>query len=279
MFERPDAPDDLTVVVVSLVGGAALAQCLAALPRQATRIVVGRGARPEDATSPVPALRLAALRAAQTPYVAFIEDTAVPGPNWAQGLRAVLAGSGAAAAAGPIVISPGLSARGRALGLSEYARFQSAETEQASALPGLAFGVARDTALSVLGDQAEGLVEGDLFRRLVAAGQTVRTSSARVCYAAEHEQGARLKTRFQHGRLFAGRRFDKTMLARRLGYAAGAVALPVVMVRRALRNPARELRVWPGVVGWLCLLSLAWSAGEVVGYLSGGVGDAAESWA
>lgn len=280
MFERTDVPDDLTVVVVSLVGGAALDACLGALTPQASRItVVGRGA-PDQTGSvlPVPVLRMAALRAAQSPYVAFIEDTAMPDANWAQGLRTALAGSDALAAAGPILISPRLSARGRALGLSEYARFQSTETGRASALPGLAFAVARGAALSVLGDPPEGLVEGDLFRRLVAAGRTVGASQATVVYTAEHEQGARLRTRFRHGRLFAGRRFPRTFLARRLTYAAGALALPPIMVRRALQGRPPELSVGPGVFGWLCLMSLAWSAGEVVGYLTGDVGDAAESW-
>lgn len=286
MFERPEEvrPDDLTVVVVSLVGGAALAACLAALAHQAARtIVVGRGAPgwAKDAETSVPALRMTALLAAETPYVAFIEDTAVPGPSWRQGLTLALAADGVAAVAGPITISPHLSARCRALGLSEYARFQPTGTEQpqAAALPGLAFAVARETVLPLLDDPAEGLVEGDLVRRLSEAGQSVRTSNAMaVCYAADHPQGARLRTRFQHGRLFAGRRFPRGFMARRLGYAAGTALLPVVMVRRALQGHPKALRVWPGVVLWLCLFSLAWSAGEFTGYLSGSVGDAAESW-
>lgn len=286
MFERPEEvrPDDLTVVVIALVGGAALAACLAALAHPAARtIVVGRGAPgwPADAETSVPALRMAALLAAETPYVAFIEDTAVPGTGWRQGLRDALARDGAAAVAGPITISPRLTARCRALGLSEYARFQPSGTEQppASALPGLAFAVARDAVLPLLDDQTEGLVEGDLFRRLIEAGKTVRTSNAMaVCYAADHAQGARLQTRFQHGRLFAGRRFPRAFVGRRLAFAAGAVLLPVVMVRRALKDHPKALRVWPGVALWLCLLSVAWSAGEFVGYLTGSVGDAAESW-
>lgn len=284
MFERPEEvrPDDLTVVVISLVGGAALATCLTALAHQAARtMVVGRGAPDwaEGAETSVPALRMAALKAAQTPYVAFIEDTAVPGPSWRQGLTLALAADGVGAVAGPITISPRLSARCRALGLSEYARFQPTDSEQAPALPGLAFAVARDAVLPLLEDETEGLVEDDLLRRLAEAGQSVRTSKAMaVCYAADHPQGARLRTRFQHGRLFAGRRFPRALLGRRLGYAAGTVLLPAVMVRRALQGHPKALRVWPGVVLWLCLFGLAWSAGEFTGYLSGGVGDAAENW-
>lgn len=285
MFERSEEArqDDLTVVVVSLVGDAALTTCLAALAPQAARImVVGRSAPgwAEDAEASVPALRLAALQAAQTPYVAFIEDTAVPTPGWTQGLRSAFA-EGAVAVAGPITISPLLSARCRALGLSEYARFQPTGNEHtgAAALPGLAFAVARDAVLPLVGDPAEGLVEGDLVRRLFEAGQSVRTSNAMaVCYAVDHAQGARLRTRFQHGRLFAGRRFRRTDLGHRLGYAAAAFLLPAVMVRRALKDHPKELRVWPGVVLWLCLLCAAWSAGEFTGYLTGSVGDAVESW-
>jgi hypothetical protein len=286
MFDRPEdaPPDDLTVVVVSLVGGAALEACLTALARQAARIVVvGRGA-PEavdHAKASVPVLRMNALLAAQTPYVAFIEDTAVPDAGWRRGLSAALAMDGTAAVAGPIIISPHLSPRGRALGLSEYARFSPTEMKQApaSGLPGLAFAVAREDVLPLLDKQTGGLIEADLFHRLIETGKTVRTSDAMsVCYAAEHEQGARLRTRFQHGRLFAGRRFPKALLGHRLGYAAGALFLPLVMIRRALRNPPQGLNVWPGVVLWLCLLSTAWSAGEFTGYLTGSVGDAAESW-
>lgn len=284
MFERPedDPPDDLTVVVVSLVGGAALEACLAALTRQAARIVVvGRGApdAADNARISVPALRMKALLAARTPYVAFIEDTAVPGGGWRRGLSAAFAVDGTAAVAGPITISPRLSARGRALGLSEYARFSPTETKQAPGLPGLAFAVAREVVLPLLDDQTDGLVEGDLFRRLMEAGMSVRSPDAMlVCYAAEHEQGARLQTRFQHGRLFAGRRFPKAFVGHRLGYASASLLLPVVMVRRALRDHPPALNVWPAVVPWLCLFSVAWSAGEFIGYLTGSVGDAAESW-
>ena len=286
MFERPEAPwpDDLTVVVVSLVGGAALEACLTALARQAARIVVvGRGASDtaDDAKTPVPVLRMKALVAARTPYVAFIEDTAVPGADWRRGLSAAFAMDGTAAVAGPITISPSLSSRGLALGLSEYARFSPKEMKQdpASGLPGLAFAVARDAVLPLLDDQTGGLIEGDLFRCLMETGKTVRTSDAMsVCYAAEHEQGARLRTRFQHGRLFAGRRFPKALLVRRLGHAAGCLLLPAAMIHRTLRDRPQGLKVWPGAVLWLCLLSTAWSAGEFTGYLTGSVGDAAESW-
>lgn len=286
MFERPEAPspDDLTVVVVSLVGGAALEACLTALARQADRIVVvGRGASDtaDDAKTPVPVLRMKALVAARTPYVAFIEDTAVPGADWRRGLSAAFAMDGTAAVAGPITISPSLSSRGLALGLSEYARFSPNGMKQDPAwgLPGLAFAVARDAVLPLLDNQTGGLIEGDLFRRLIETGKTVRTSDAMsVCYAAEHEQGARLRTRFQHGRLFAGRRFPKALLVRRLGHAAGCLLLPAAMIHRALRDRPQGLNVWPGAVLWLCLLSTAWSAGEFTGYLTGSVGDAAESW-
>lgn len=286
MFERPEtrSPDDLTVVVVSLVGGAALKACLTALACQADRIVVvGRGASDtaDDAKTPVPVLRMKALVAARTPYVAFIEDTAVPGADWRRGLSAAFAMDGTAAVAGPITISPSLSSRGLALGLSEYARFSPKEMKQdpASGLPGLAFAVARDAVLPLLDDQTGGLIEGDLFRCLMETGKTVRTSDAMsVCYAAEHEQGARLRTRFQHGRLFAGRRFPKALLVRRLGHAAGCLLLPAAMIHRTLRDRPQGLKVWPGAVLWLCLLSTAWSAGEFTGYLTGSVGDAAESW-
>lgn len=286
MFERPEtpSPDDLTVVVVSLVGGAALKACLTALACQADRIVVvGRSASDtaDDAKTPVPVLRMKALVAARTPYVAFIEDTAVPGADWRRGLSAAFAMDETTAVAGPITISPSLSSRGLALGLSEYARFSPNEMKQdpASGLPGLAFAVARDAVLPLLDDQTGGLIEGDLFRRLIETGKTVRTSDAMsVCYAAEHEQGARLRTRFQHGRLFAGRRFPKALLVRRLGHAAGCLLLPAALIHRALRDRPQGLKVWPGAVLWLCLLSTAWSAGEFTGYLTGSVGDAAESW-
>jgi hypothetical protein len=78
-----------------------------------------------------------------------------------------------------------------------------------------------------------------------------------------------VRMRFHYGRSYAADRFRGT--ARRGLHAAGSPLLPIVLTWRAGRSAFRA-----GVLGrfviafaWVWAFSVAWSAGEMTGYLCG----------
>lgn len=281
---------DLTVVVVALMGGAALQSCLEALAQQnaGNIIVVGRSKRAAwEAKRAVPQLRLDAIIGAQTRLVAFVEDTCRPGPNWCDSVRKELNRPGVGAVSGPVTISRHLAPRYQALGLSEYGSYsphrtgliEGAPSRDADAVPGLAFAVARDIVLPLVRDRPMGLIEHEMTRALVSSGRSVRLSATMsVNYDAAHLEGASLRTRFGHGRLYAATRFHVRDRSRRIAYAATTPALPMLLTLRALTGSTP--RSWPGLrtVLWLMLIHIAWAAGELVGYCTASAGNSLENW-
>ena len=71
-------------------------------------------------------------------------------------------------------------------------------------------------------------------------------------------EGARLKTRFDHGRIYGS---SQTRWA---STAAKALLLPAVLTARTLRQPGRG-GLSASTLGWLALQHTAWAAGEFTG--------------
>jgi hypothetical protein len=95
-----------------------------------------------------------------------------------------------------------------------------------------------------------------------------------VTFARAFPEGARLKTRFDHGRITAS--LNASGPLRRAATAAKAVLLPAVMTARTLRQASpgeiRSVRTF----GWLLLQHTAWAAGEFAGALMGRSGGASQ---
>lgn len=271
---------DMTVVIISIVGGASLEACRAALQKQGVAVeVFGEADDPvEGAKLPVPLQRLRAVTRAKTPYVALIEDTAAPDPDWCETACEALR-AGASAVGGPVVISPLLPARFRALGLCEYGRFTADAAAPEAVAPGLALAVERAACLPLTENSTLGLVEADLCSALWRAGRTVAyLPGLRVTYAHKHPQGAQLRTRRLHGRLYGSTRVSGRPWWARLGRAMSALALPALLTLRTLRRSEDHRRPPPRVVLWVVAMQTAWAWGEFVGYLTGTPGESLESW-
>lgn len=261
------AAPDLACAVIALAGGDAAARCAAALAREtgAAPVPIGTDA-PGGGT--VPGRRRAALDRTGGALVALVEDTTLVAPGWAAAVRAGLADPAVAAVWGPVAIDPGLGARFRALGRMEYGRFHGG-APLPPAPPGncLAF---RRAALDAVLPPGGGLVEHELAAALRAAGWTIAFAPGAACtYAAADRHGARLATRFGHGRLYAA-----TAPGGRAGRLAGALKallVPPVLALRAVRHAraAAPARVWLAEVPHLALMALAWGAGEFTGHLIG----------
>jgi GT2 family glycosyltransferase len=235
---------------------------------------------PSDAT--VPALRAAGLARASGEVVAFLEDHAMVAPSWAEALLEAFADPDVRAVGGPVAQAPGLSLLDWGAYLFDYGRFMP------PAAPGLVHelsGLNMAFARALLGELGEtlrdGVIEGPLHEALRRRGVALRLAPGALVYQTKrYSLRETLVSVYYLGRGYAGRRVQETAGAGRLMRAAGSMLLPAVLVWRVLsvvlpkgRDTGRVL----AALGYLCLIALAWSVGEGVGYVAG-VGDSETHW-
>lgn len=280
--------DDLTVIIVALVGGEALARCVEAARSQAPALlIIQRGGTITDASGRVvgradrldiPSKRRRAVELATTGLVALVEDTVIAAPGWANAAVENLGGERAAGCGGPVRISAGLPASTRALAISEYGSFSDRKAAgETLTLPGCNFAFRRDALLKTM-KGSEGLVDQIVFRELRKDGRVVWSSDMAVTYAHAYPEGARLRTRFDHGRIYGSAEAEHAELAGRIGRAGKAFLLPLVLTLRSLKTAtAAERRSLP-TLGWLALQHTAWAAGEFAGALAGPSHKGLEHW-
>lgn len=274
-----EVPEDLTIIVVSLLGGTATERCLEAAHLQAEKVLVvlkdgtimtARGNEVARCTNlGIPAKRQRAVEVACTPTVALLEDIVIPDRRWAGAVRDGLA-SGAVACGGPVRIDQSLPASTRALALSEYGPYgDSRVAGEAQRLPGCNFAFRRDALLKALVGRP-GLVDLDAFRTLRELGGRMNWSPGMsVTLAHPFPDGARLKTRFEHGRLYASSLLTGASSAARVVRAARTILLPPLLTVRALSSAGRGFRPSAATIGWLLLQQTAWAAGELAGAIAG----------
>lgn len=294
---------------MALVGGEALAACLRGLPEAHDRCVVvlaehmgGAGywetrfpaVRFIDASGlPVPLRRQRGVEAACGDIVALLEDTSVPDPDWCRAVCQAFADPQVAAAGGPVRVSPALPGRFQALACGEYGRFHprrfprlgisavAADGRQPVArLPGNNLAYRRGRLMPLLNQSDRGLIETEVNQALQTRGFTLLLQPGMsVMYAAADRANARLRARWQHGRLFAGSRVAGQDWGTRLAWFVKSLLLPFLLSGRAWGSMTQAVRptAWIGVALWILLLETAWAIGEAVGYLTGS-GHSLEAW-
>lgn len=304
------APCDCGIVVIALVGGDALAACLRSVGPWQDRCVVVLGESMEEAAvwrARFPASQFVEGKGLSVPLrrqrgvgvvggrlVAMLEDTSLPVADWLDAVCAAFVDERVAAAAGPVRIDPSLGGRFRALACTEYGKFHPRSfprlasappaangTQPVSGLPGNNLAYRREPLLAILDGSARGLVEGDVNAALVAHGFTLAMHPRMaVVYAAADVHGAGLRTRFLHGRLYAGNRAAGVEFSKRLAWSIAALLiLPAMLSARALSGMTRALppAAWPATAFWICAMECAWATGESIGYLAG-AGRSIEAW-
>src|SRR5438874_4200582 len=202
-------PDEVTIIVVALIGGEALDACVRAVRPQSAKclavrrdgsIVDGEGRRVGVADrADIPSKRRSAVELATTPIVALIEDTVVPQSSWARAVADAFSRKEVVACGGPVIIADHLPAQTRALTLSEYAQYNArVPPGDVAALPGCNFAFRRDALLEAMRG-SDGLVDLPVFGRLRELdGKLVWAPDAAVTFSHPYPNGARLKTRFDH---------------------------------------------------------------------------------
>lgn len=219
----------------------------------------------------------AGTRCATAPVVVFTEDHCYPAAGWAEAL--VEAHRGPWAAVGPVVGNANTD------GTVAWADFllgygpwlDPTPAGPVDYLPGHNSSYKRDVLLAYEPDLEEWLdAESVLHWDLRAKGhQLYLEPAARTFHFSYSRVSAWLPATFLAARTFAGSRARSWGLGRRLAWALASPLIPLVRLRRSLRDFRRSprrpsvLRVTPAVA-----LSLTVSAlGEAVGYLFG-QGDA-----
>jgi len=266
--------EDLTVIVIALLGGEALDQCTAAARAQCSKVLaVGRDGTIVDSAGSVigvadrpdiPAKRRCGVELATTPLVALLEDTVVPEKGWADAVATALDEKEVVACGGPVMIAEDLSAQTRALTLSEYGRYHDRQTAgEVVALPGCNFAFRREPLLKAM-RASDGLVDLPVFRGLKEdGGKLIWAPGMVVTFEHAYADGARLRTRFDHGRIYAA------SLPGRASTAAKALLLPAVLTARTLSESSSSQVRSIKTLGWLMLQHTAWAAGEFAGAVFG----------
>lgn len=294
----------LSVVVVSFNGPALLDCCLSALEGQAVRhqaelLVVRR--REDDREgyealegrfrhvrwvsapvgSNVPQMRRQGMVCSRGEIIALLEDDCVATDTWCGELLKAHRG-GEAAVGGAIEASQYAKRLDWALYFCEYGRFMRPLRQgDAEALPGTNVSYKRTEIRQLLGDNgshnddvaADGFYEVLAHQTLRRAGRALKADPDLVVHNVNSwTYSASLKSRFHHGRGFAGMRVTGLPRWRQLAFLGLAVFLPIIQVGRIVTQMITKRRhAWSlGLaLPWIVLLSMSWSLGEFVGYLLG----------
>lgn len=227
-----------------------------------------------DERRSVPWLRAAGLREARGRLVAVTEDHCVPRPDWCRQIVDAHRRTGWAAVGGGVENDSTDRAVDWAVFFCEYHQHMSpVPFGPSDFIPGM--NVAYDMAVlePMRGVFEEGLWENFLHDRLRAEGHVLGMDPSIVVGHRKHFTVPMfLDERFNYSRSFAGMRVAGASPATRLAWAAASLLLPGLLVTRLTRNVLRRRRH----VGWyvrafplVVLFSVAWSLGELAGYLTG----------
>lgn len=274
-LDRQTAKDRLELVVV------APAPAHDEIERAAPGGLAGLRLVAEPRIGSLPPARLAGIRAASAPAVAFTETHAFPEPEWAEAL--IERHREDWVAVGPAVVNgnPDRSVSWANV-LLDYGRFYGfpgrSEPEPSDDLPGHNSSYKR-AALLEFGDDLvpllmlESALHAELRRR---GGRLVLEPRARTRHVNVTHLPSVIRERWYSGRLYAGARSIGWSPRRRLAYAAAWPLIVVVRLPRALRLAERlgGRRLRARLAAPFLLGLVVQSAAEAVGYLRGG-GDAA----
>jgi hypothetical protein len=217
----------------------------------------------------------AGVRAASAPVVVFAEDHSFPDPGWAAAL--IEAHRGPWAAVGPVVVNanPGSAVSWADFMLGYGPWLEPSPGGVVGFLPGHNSSYKRALLLE-LGPEleerlnAESVLHWDLCRK---GHRLYLEPRARTFHVNFSRLRSWLKATFLQGRTFAGERArsERWGPARRLAYAAAAPLIPLIRLRRSIRDLGRVerrpplARILPATALGLIVSAL----GEALGYTVG----------
>jgi glycosyl transferase family 2 len=282
----------LSVVVTSYNSPEVLRECLASLTRQpeAAEIVVidcsDRDPVPELSRvfpnvrfehygdrRTVPEMRWAGVRLTAGELIAVIEARSVPASDWCGQLqRAIERHPKIPVAGGPVAFGSEDRAFDWGLYFCEYGAFAPPVKEVFARELSLANLCYRRKDLEEQSDYLDrGAWDTPLHENWLREGRWLLLCPASIGFRNTMNRRTAIAQRFWYGRRYAADRIERRGLPVRLLFAAFTVLLPGLMAGRIGRTALRKSLVVPYLrsLGWILLLSAAWSAGECAGYVLG----------
>ena len=282
----------VSVVVASFSGEAALKRCLSSLVSGAphAELIVATNLGPEaiarlreqftnvrffssEKQRTVFQLRSLGLTQARGQLIGLIEDHCTISAEWLKALRTAHQ-AGHAVLGGPIENGCNETTYDWALYLCEYSAYMMPLPEgPTTALLGANAAYSRAALWSCYPVWRDAFYDNEVHDALKAAGHRLYlVEDASVHSHLLMSPRAAMAHLFAGGRRFGSYRMSQSSQPRRLLWILAAPAVPLVLLGRivrrvATRRPARLGRLLVGLPFCLCLL-LAWSAGELGGYLS-----------
>jgi Glycosyl transferase family 2 len=221
----------------------------------------------------VPQLRWEGARLSAGDAVAVIEARSVPADDWcAVFLRALEAYPQAPVAGGPVAFGSRGTAFDWGLYFCEYGRFAPPVEEGMVAELSAANLCYRRKDLEEASDLLDrGAWDTLLHERWSLQHRPLVLCSAAIWFRNTMDRRTAIQQRFWYGRGYAADRVAQRGLWVRLLFAGFTALLPATLACRLGRAAARKSLAaeFARALGWVLLLSVAWSCGECAGYLFG----------
>lgn len=292
--------DALSVIVLRFTTRDALARCLGALHQQDfgawPEIVVPHDDALEDPdalAARFPDVRFLAFPGRHTPaelrargvaasegdVVALLEDHCEPDPDWCARTMHWHTSTTHAALGGAIEkgFAPGKQddrALNWAIWFTDYSRYMNPQPARFVASVSDTNSSYKRAHLDAVADAwKDEFHENVVNERIRARGGTLWLAPD-IIVREYRDLSLRdaLRDRYAFGRLFAATRVAGAPLVKRIVWAAATLLLPPVLVLRAARNAfgrGRHRRAFLRALPALLLVTCAWMAGEMLGYLTG----------
>jgi glycosyltransferase involved in cell wall biosynthesis len=284
----------LSLVVASVNGAAALADCIASFAQQPLsneiEIVIAESSTGDEAGNickrypnvrhlhfeerkSIPELRAIGLLVASAPILAMTEDHCLAAPDWIESALAAHAGDWLVIG-GAVENSATERVVDWAVYFCEYGRFMlPVELGPTNDLPGPNVSYKR-AAFELFRDLLEPANWEPFWHwRLMERGVTLINDPRLVVYHHKHFTfGGFLRERYHYARSFAGRRIEGAPWPRRAFFTFGAPLLPPLLLARIMRRVLRKRRhrrEFLTALPYITCFTLSWSLGELIGYLFG----------
>jgi glycosyltransferase involved in cell wall biosynthesis len=290
-------PQDISVVIASIVGPPFIDECLESIERQAKNcaaevivVACGDSAYAERLTrkfpwvrvihraerETVPELRRRGVKEAHGAIVAIVEEHCLAAPDWLRRAMEAHAGGEYGVVGGPVVDYAYKRLRDWVVYFCEYNGYlppwQDGETYN---LGSANIAYSRAVLLKYESCLSQGYWEAGLHPRLIADGVKFRSAPAMVVHhRGPFDYGYYLQQRYWFSRAFAGAR--RLPASRKLAYFVAAPVVPLLLLARMAQRVLRQrcrVEKFAQSLPLLIPVLFVYVAGEFVGYLAG-PGDA-----
>jgi GT2 family glycosyltransferase len=286
----------VSIVIAAWNGATALERCLRSLEGQVSGmeiiavtnfdpagVLVGQAVTlvPMPAGTTVPVLRAEGIRRSRGEVVALAEDHCTFHPDWCKELVKVHESSWPVIG-GAVENGESCNALAWAVYFYDYGKFMLPfAAGPAAALSGNNVSYKRAALLEVEPTFRDGLFEPFTHGELARRGHILYLTPKLIVYHHKDYRTREAAAQAYHlARDYAAKRVQSAATAKRAAFAAGSLALPLILPGRILLRTMRKGRLLGELLGcfhYLVVLTTSWSWGEFVGYLAGG-GSSAGEW-